>query len=445
MKYTSINVLTVTLVTIILAACASNVRPLMPTPSVYLMSGGRPVFDPTKTAQLEPEIDLFYITDRAPLKDPESKLPYGQERDKAIAFGSARVRIAPALSGEALAAQSRLESRTRELTLEMGPIRELGRFPQEPYDLKPLPSGDLVRDPGDMQVHEFAKQRLLDEIQRRLAESPKKEIILYVHGFNETFATAAYTTAELCHFLGRESVCAFYTWPSSSTGNFLISYTSTVESAQYAVTHLKKAIRVLARAPGVERVQLLAHSRGTAVLMSAIRELMIESAAAGIDPVDEFHVDNVVLFSPDIDIDIAAQQLTVFSSDPELITAVPNRRIPRWGKGRLTIYASPEDRALLISSILFRSRRRLGALSREDLSPQGQQFIAKMGGIDLIVYRGERTDIFGHSYFTTNPRVSSDLIQMLRYGKKIGEPGRELVSTGLVSWTFPGEAVRNAR
>jgi hypothetical protein len=68
-----------------------------------------------------------------------------------------------------------------------------------------------------------------------------------------------------------------------------------------------------------------------------------------------------------------------------------------------------------------------------------------MGGIDLIVYRGERTDIFGHSYFTTNPRVSSDLIQMLRYGKKIGEPGRELVSTGLVSWAFPGEAVRNAR
>ena len=55
--------------------------------------------------------------------------------------------------------------------------------------------------------------------------------MVYVHGFNATFATAAFTTAELCHFLGREPVCAFFTWPASCTGNFLISYTSTTESA----------------------------------------------------------------------------------------------------------------------------------------------------------------------------------------------------------------------
>jgi len=33
--------------------------------------------------------------------------------------------------------------------------------------------------------------------------------------------------------------------------------------------------------------------------------------------------------------------------------------------------------------------------------------------------------------------VSSDLIQMLRYGKRLGEPGRELVETGPVTWEFP--------
>ena len=68
-----------------------------------------------------------------------------------------------------------------------------------------------------------------------------------MHGFNETFATAAYTTAELCHFLGREQMCAFFTWPASSTGNFLTSYTTTTESAEYAVEHLKKTIRRSAR------------------------------------------------------------------------------------------------------------------------------------------------------------------------------------------------------
>jgi hypothetical protein len=33
--------------------------------------------------------------------------------------------------------------------------------------------------------------------------------------------------------------------------------------------------------------------------------------------------------------------------------------------------------------------------------------------------------------------VSSDLIELVRYGKQLGEPGRELIQTGPVTWTFP--------
>ena len=50
---------------------------------------------------------------------------------------------------------------------------------------------------------------------------------------------------------------------------------------------------------------------------------------------------------------------------------------------------------------------------------------------------GKRTDLFGHSYFTSNPRVSSDLIQLIRYGKGPGDPGRDLIKTGRVTWRFP--------
>jgi hypothetical protein len=60
--------------------------------------------------------------------------------------------------------------------------------------------------------------------------------------------------------------------------------------------------------------------------------------------------------------------------------------------------------------------------------------------VDLISYRGDRTDVFGHSYIAANPEVSSDLIQMIRYGKKLGEPGRQLVESGLVSWECPLDA-----
>ena len=108
-------------------------------------------------------------------------------------------------------------------------------------------------------------------------------------------------------------------------------------------------------------------------------------------------------------------------------------------KGRLTVYTSPEDRALLLSRILFRSRQRVGQLRAEDIPEERQRYLADAGRVDLISYQGERTDVFGHSYFTSNPHVSSDLIQLIRYGRKPGDPGRQLVQTGPVTWTFPTE------
>jgi esterase/lipase superfamily enzyme len=277
------------------------------------------------------------------------------------------------------------------------------------------------------------------EVQRRLAKAPKKEVLLYVHGFNETFASAAYTTADLCHFLGREPVCAFFTWPASSSGNFLTSYMTTTESADYAVEHLMKIIRILAATPGVEELQLLAHSRGTAVMLQAVHDLALEAISAGKEPVDLYKIDNLVLFSPDIDIDIATQEITRLISDPDVVTVWPEARLPHMLKGRLTIYASPADRALLVSQILFRSRSRVGQLRPEDLSPKFQKYLATLGRVDLISYEGPRTDFFGHSYFTSNPEVSSDLIELIRYGRRLGEPGRELVKTGPVTWRFPLE------
>jgi len=421
----------------LLAGCTTPPRTLMPTPVLYQGPVGEAMFERTVASRRHPPVDLLYITDRAPQTDPESVLPYGEARARRIAFGSAEVRMSADLDWPTLEAESRLATRDREIVLSLGTVTELGTFPREPFPLRRTADGEVFRDEAAMAEHAAAKQQLQAQIRRRLADAPSREAILYVHGFNETFASAAYTAAELCHFLGREHLCAFFTWPASSTGNFLISYTSTTESAEYAVDHLKKTIRLLARMPELESVHLLAHSRGTAVLLSALRELMIETIAAGKEPVEELAINNVVLFSPDIDLDIAGQQLTAYISDPDLISVWPEQRLPRSIHGRLTIYASPEDRALRVSQLLFRSRNRVGGLSAGDLSPETQAYLARLGRLDLIVYGGDRTDIFGHSYFTTNPLVSSDVIQMLRYGRQLGEPGRELVRTGPVVWEFP--------
>lgn len=427
---------------LLLGGCATGARPLMPTPVLYQTPGGQPVFDPAHAVPATPDVDLLFITDRANETAADSPLPYGQTRARHIAFGAAQVRLVPGLTWDGLREQSQLAQRTREVNLELGRVRELGRFPEEPYQIARNAAGQLLRDRAELDLHATAKAGLQAEVTRRLATAPSKEVLLYVHGFNESFATAAFTAAELCHFLGREQVCAFFTWPASTTGNFLISYTTTTESADFAVEHLKKSIRTLAGTPGVEGLQLLAHSRGTAVLLRAVRELALEAIAAGREPVDLYRIRNLVLLSPDIDVDVAAQALTGFLSDPDLVTVWPEARLPRVLAGRLTIYTSPEDRALRVSKILFRSRNRVGQLRPEDIPEATQRYFAIGGRTDLISYGGKRTDLFGHGYFTTNPAVSSDLIQLVRYGRQLGEPGRELIQTGPVTWTFPNDIDR---
>jgi esterase/lipase superfamily enzyme len=96
----------------------------------------------------------------------------------------------------------------------------------------------------------------------------------------------------------------------------------------------------------VNGLHLLAHSRGTAALLNAVRELSIEAIAAGENPDQFLKFENWVLMSPDIDADVASQQLQLYASDPGLTTRWRSSRLPEFLRGRLTIYASPEDKAL---------------------------------------------------------------------------------------------------
>jgi len=417
--------------------CAST-RPLMPTPALYRDQGEEALFRNTPAARRTPDVELLYITDRAPETEPGSPLSYGQERAHSVAYGSAVVELGPNHDWSTVVQQSQLAERTQDLNLELGAVQELGRFPEEPYAVESTASGP-ARSATVVRQHAETRAAFQADLQRRLEEAPSREVILYVHGFNETFARASFTTAELCHFLGREHVCAYFTWPASSSGNILTSFTTTTESARFAESHLVKTIRWIARTPGVEGIHLLAHSRGSALLLDALRDLVKEAFVYGVAPASHLKLVNVILVAPDIDEDVAIQKFEVFVSDPDVLAHWPSQLDPPTLSGRFTVYSSPQDRALRVSRMLFRSRARTGQLSADEAPLEEQQRLEKWEKFDLILYQGLRTDLFGHAYFVTNPRVSSDLIELLRYGTKPGEPGRSLEQIGPVLWTFPEE------
>jgi esterase/lipase superfamily enzyme len=115
-------------------------------------------------------------------------------------------------------------------------------------------------------------------------------------------------------------------------------------------------------------------------------------------------------------------------SDPELPfggKADPGALIPPAPGLRVTLYVSPDDKALATASWLMGSIARLGRIDTTMLNAEQIAAIASLGAVDIIQVRG-RTDFFGHSYLASNPRVSADMIAMLRYDLRPNEPGRTL-------------------
>jgi esterase/lipase superfamily enzyme len=344
-----------------------------------------------------------------------------------MAFGSATIDFGKDLSWDELVKESTATQRVHPVQLKLGATTERGRFPATPFEVAIAPDG-VRRLPAVVEAYEQAKHQLQAEIASRLAIARRKEVVLFVHGYHTSFEQAALVTGELCHFLGRDFVCGTFSWPAGGRRGILFGYAVDRESSEYAVEDLLKLIRIVGRTPGVERIHLIAHSRGTDTLTSALAALSVEAYGLQSSPDREYHIGNVVLVAPDLDGDVALTKIFKVFSDPDLPfggKAAPSAVIPPAPGLRVTLYVSPDDKALATASWMLGSIARLGRIDATMLNAEQIAAIAALGAVDIIQVRG-RTDVFGHSYLASNPQVSADIIAMLRYDLRPDEPGRSL-------------------
>ncbi|MFO1056561.1 MAG: alpha/beta hydrolase [Dongiaceae bacterium] len=426
-----------------LAGCTGT-HPMMPTPSLYTGAQAKPLFTEETAALRTPPLDLLYITDRAPAQGPDQPEPYTSERSRSEAFGSTTVLFGEGMTWDALAKQSLEPERTPSIDLTLGPTREIGRFPPIPYGLAVTGAG-LTRAPAVVDAHEAATRALQAEVARRLAASPRKEVVLFVHGVDNTFQDAALTMGELCHFLGREFVCGIFTWPAAGTRGVLFGYEEDYESSLFAVEHLRKTIRAIAGTPGLQKIHLIAHSRGTDILLAALSDLNVEAYMQQTTIAQRFKVANVVLMAPDLDPDVAVAKVFKVWSDPDIpYGPAPNPRVVlETQQVHTTLYVSPEDKALATSGWLFGSLVRLGRMEKGSFTPDQLEHLRAIGFVDVIEVQG-KTDLIGHSYFVTNPEVSSDLVALLRYGLGPDDPGRALEPDEKPFWRIPAKGASGA-
>lgn len=204
--------------------------------------------------------------------------------------------------------------------------------------------------------------------------------------------------------MGREGVPLLYTWPAGHGG--LTGYAYDRESGEFTIFHLKQLLRALASFPEVEQIHLLAHSRGTDVTVSAVRELAIETRAAGKDPRGRYRIANLILAAPDMDLEVMNQRVIA----EHLGAAV----------GQVTIYTSKSDNAIAITEKLFGSIGRLGRFREGVIIPPAVASVFQ--GVENVAFVENRVKggLVGHDYFHSDPATSSDLVLLIRDARRPG-------------------------
>jgi len=413
---------------LLIAGCAES-RQLMPTPNLYT-DGTVTLFEALPEEYTSPLVELIYVTDRVPETDEAGNLSYGYGRSNSLAIGTTVVNLGQNATWEDLVEASRTHTRSGDFEMRLVSIDEFARLPPTPIPYQVI-DGEIVDDPEAVAALDASVARLQAEVRRRLALTPRKDVYIYVHGYHNTFEDAAFALAELWHFFGREGLPIVYTWPAGYPG--LFGYTYDRESSEFTVFHLKQLIKWLSAQPEIENIHLIAHSRGTDVAISAFRELVIWARGAGLNPRERFKIANLVIAAPDIDVQIIGQRVAAERLALEVDQA--------------TLYSSPNDEAIGFAETLFASPRgRLGTVEIGDLTEaEILRMKASAARVTVVNFEGKHSTGYGHDYFRTNAAVSSDLVLMIRYGLKPGDPGRPLEHIGLNFWRIPEGYPANAK
>lgn len=289
--------------------------------------------------------------------------------------------------------------------------RKVGEI-QWPKHLPPDPE----REFAVLKVEKLGSEQQLLQWARR-NRNPRKQALIFVHGFNNTYADAVFRFAQIVHDSGTDATPVLFTWPSRAS---VSDYLYDRESANYSRRALEDLIIQISNNPDVDDVTILAHSMGAWLTSEALRGVAMRQKAI------PAKVHNVVLASPDIDVDVFRRQI---------IEMGPKRP-------QFTILASTRDKALQISRLLSGGVDRVGGA---DLRPYAG--LLKELGISVVdTSTIGSNDPLGHNAFAESP----DMIRLLGRrlaGQSLGGQetlGDQVGAAAIGTANLAGSALRTA-
>lgn len=276
-----------------------------------------------------------------------------------------------AVSGEFYSAQRSVDLGLASVVATVPPNHEVGTL-ERPRDLPPDPRKEFtIVEPTVYR----SSQSFVGAINQELAQRPKGErkLMLFVHGFNNNVSDAILRLAQFTEDTGYTGVPVLMTWASAARP---VRYVYDLNSALIARSRLKDITSILT-STNLESVDIFAHSMGSLLTM----EGLVEAQKAGTLG-RRTRINNIVLASPDIDIDLFRSQI---------------QQLPPEIRSKIYLLVSSNDRALLTSRRIAGGVPRVGAANASELEGLGVTVI----DLSLISDSASGT----HSKFAGSPEV----------------------------------------
>jgi len=394
-------------IVLVLAGCSSSTKgealDLMPAPAVY-----SEFVNPFEN-DIRPPETIYYATNRAPSQ--EGELAYSSKRGGILRFGAADITLGDGeFSWEEAKRISLLKNRTDKYPLQVKGVTEYGVLGSS---LNRFVAKDFNPVGVELTGKEFARN-----IDRQLAQSGRKDIFVYVHGYKVDFDNPILVTAELWHFLGYEGAFVAYSWPATPR---TLAYLSDLETAELSSYQFRAFLQFLAEKTNVERIHIIGYSAGTRVVDKALFQMTLLNRHATKEELKRLKLGHVMLIGSDMDGAIFGANIR-----EGMLDIVED----------LSVYVSDSDSAVAVAGWLF-DWGRLGQVNRK-MAGSVKTFLGNNPKLHVIdVTDAAAADAGnGHGYFRESPWVSSDILMSLMYDLSPGDRG---LTRGLDMpiWEFP--------
>lgn len=252
---------------------------------------------------------------------------------------------------------------------------------------------DPARDFAVTTLTPVPRSGVLDWFKNVTDGKARRRVLIFVHGFNTRFDSAVFRFAQIVHDTHADIAPVLFSWPSRGQ---VFDYVYDRESTNYSRDDLAYVMRTAARSPYVSEVVVMAHSMGAWLTVESLRQLALQDGRV------PAKISNVILASPDLDLDVFRRQVMEMGKD----------------RPRITIFVSRTDKALEVSRFIAGGVTRVGAVDLTQPENLAQLEVAQgIVAVDLSAL--QNGDALNHSKFATSPDVVQLLGDRLRAGQEI--------------------------